>query len=492
MVKNQLVLIVSICLLTTSIFVSNVYSDGSPLSIRDVIQHALENNLQLKVDRISKDIQKENYNAVSTIFDPKVKAEASVGSTSSKTERDTFRSDIEKLDASVSKLIENGDTLLVSLASKRQKTNPYLPGVIGTQTNISHNLAISYKKPLMKGKGKDVVTTEIQMEKNNLMSEILRLEQKMIDTITLAQVYYWELYKSKEQLIAKIKSLELAREFLKTTQEKLDMGLIANNELLQAQAEVASREEAVIIAENTVKNNQDLLVLYTYGKIQVKEDSLVLTQKPLFEKLKMIQTETQIQKAMDFRIDYQIAKFVLENAMISYQYYKNQSLPKVDLNLILSINGDGKSNNVANDQFFSGDNYSGQIGISFEYPWKLRRDKANLAKAMHKKNQAELSLEKIKQSIVLDVRKTLRNVLSLEKRFASTKVAQNLAEEKLKMELDRFQSGYSTSYNVLQFQRDYTDAMVKNINASVDYQIARVNLEQSTGVTLDVHQIEVQ
>jgi len=178
-----------------------------------------------------------------------------------------------------------------------------------------------------------------------------------------------------------------------------------------------------------------------------------------------------------------------ENAKLNYDYYRNQALPKVDLNFIFSVDSAGKSNNISFERFFSGDNYTGQIGVSVKYPWKMRRDKANLSKAANERYQAKISLDNIKQKIILDVRKSMRNVLSLEKRFASTKVALELAEEKLKMEEDRFKSGYSTSYNVLQFQRDLTDAMVKNINASVDYQIARVYLEQATGVTLEVHQV---
>jgi outer membrane protein TolC len=487
--KQKIYIILLFCIIATP--PSIVSCEDKKLNIRDVITHALENNLQLKVDRVSKHIQKDKVDAANTIFDPSIEAEASIASNSTKTDHYIFRSDTEKVDASIAKLMQNGDILSVNMVSKRQKTKPFLPATPATKTDFSHQLALSYIKPLMKGKGKDVVTTEIQVEKNNLTFEQLLFEQHMINTMTTAQIYYWELFKSKEQLQAQIKSLELAKTFLKTTQEKLDMGLIANSELLQAKAEVAAREEAVLISENEVKNNQDQLVQYIFGTIELDDENVLLDQKPVFEKMKDIQIKPQIQKALDYRIDFQLGKIALENANLNYNYYKNQIRPKIDLNILFSIDGDGKSNNIAYDQFFSGDNYSGQIGVSVEYPWKMRRDKANLSKSSHERYQAKLSLANIKQKIILEVREALRNVLSLEKRFASTKVAQNLAEEKLKMEEDRFRSGYSTSYNVLQFQRDLTDAMVKNINAIVDYQIARVYLEQSTGVTLEVHQVKI-
>jgi len=490
--KKNLLFCLGIYSIIMILFITNAYSEEQSLSITDVIQLSLEKNLQLKVNRVSKDIQKEKYNAVSTIFDPKFNANGSVASTSAKSEKTIFRSEIEKMTASASKKIQNGDTLRVSLLSKRQKTKPFYPGTPSTKTQFSHNLSVSYIMPLLQGRGKSIATTDIQVEKNNLKIEQLLLEQDIINTITIAQLYYWELYKSKEQHQAKVKSYELAQKFLKTTQEKLKMGLIANNDLLQAKAEVAFREEAVIIAENTVKNNQDKLIQYIYGHTRMADNPIELAQKPLFEKLKNIFVDAEIQKALDYRIDYQVGKIRLEIAKINYDYYKNQALPKLDLSFTVSVEGDGKSNNIAMEQFFGGDNYSGQIDISGEYPWKMRRAEANLSKAVFQKYQKQLSLENIQQALVMDVRKSLRNVVSLEKRFESTKIALQLAEEKLKMEEDRFKSGYSTSYNILLFQRDLFNAMVNNINASVDYQIARVNLDKSTGITLEVHQVEIK
>lgn len=71
-----------------------------------------------------------------------------------------------------SKLIKNGDILSVNIISKRQKTKPFLPTVPTSKTDFSHQLAFSYIKPLMKGKGKNIITTEIQVEQNNLTFEI--------------------------------------------------------------------------------------------------------------------------------------------------------------------------------------------------------------------------------------------------------------------------------------------------------------------------------
>jgi len=481
------IILTSYCLLI--IEGSQAICEQKALTINDVIQYALENNLSLKVKRISKDIQKDRLDASETIFDSTITSNIAIARQDAKTDQQVFRSNLEKIDVSVSKLIKNGDIFIVSLKSNRQETKPFLPLAPTTSREFTHNASMTYIKPLMKEKGESIIATEIQVEKNNLHYEKLLFKQYMIETIATAQTYYWELYKSKEQLRAQLKSLELAQEFLKTTQEKVDMGLLANSEVLQAKAEVAARDEAVLISDNSVKNNEDRLIQYIFGKIEWM-DYVKLVEKPIFEKLKIMSIDAEIQKALTHRIDYQLSQITLKNAELNCAYYQNQTLPKIDLNATLSIDGDGKTNNIAFDRFFSGESYTAQLGISVEYPWKLRQDKANYQKAKHEKQQAELSIGTIKQQIILDVRKALRDVLSLEKRYESTQVAKELADEKLSMEVDRFKSGYSTSYNVLQFQRDLTDAMVKNINASVDYQIARVNFNMATGISLEVHNIK--
>jgi len=44
-----------------------------------------------------------------------------------------------------------------------------------------------------------------------------------------------------------------------------------------------------LLSENTVKNNQDQLVMYIWGAIESAYDTVLLSQKPVFEKMKDIQ-----------------------------------------------------------------------------------------------------------------------------------------------------------------------------------------------------------
>ncbi len=74
------------------------------------------------------------------------------------------------------------------------------------------------------------------------------------------------------------------------------------------------------------------------------------------------------------------------------------------------------------------------------------------------------------------------NVTEADKRYHTTTLSKQLAEKKLSAEERKLRLGLSTSYNVLLYQRDLTDAAVRTINAVIDYQLALIHLDRVTGV----------
>jgi len=58
-------------------------------------------------------------------------------------------------------------------------------------------------------------------------------------------------------------------------------------------------------------------------------------------------------------------------------------------------------------------------------------------------------------------------------------------------EQKKFSLGASTSYNVIQQQRDLTAAQSAEFLAQVNYSNARVALDQALGVTLEVNHVSI-
>ena len=478
------------------------------LTIDHVIRNAVQHNLDVQISRYDPAIAKENIDIQASAFDTVLSAdintsEANIPSSNSFS-NPVVMSKQNKASVSASKLFEYGTTTKLSLSSQRDSSTSSFTGLNPSYTSSA---SLEVTQPLLKNRGTDVNTAFLVVARNDASVSRFQFAQKLIDTVTDAQSRYWSVYAAKEEREVQEKSLKLAEKFLKESKLKVKVGTLAPIDTLAAEAEVAARKETVIIAENNLLNSVEDLITYIYGK-SFHPARFQLLDKPEYRKVSLSEPELTA-LAFKKRNDYLIAKENVESSKVNLVYAKNQTLPKVDLYGTLSLNGlSGQEHTVISSfgggtsafignydksvgRAASGDYYSTQVGISIEYPWNLRKDKARYRTAMNKKEKALARLLQVEQQILLDVRTGIRNVSANDQRYHSASIAEKLAEEKLLAEEKKFNVGLSTSYNVLQFQRDLTTASVNRIKAAIDYQRSLIELDRIVGVTLEKNNIDI-
>ncbi len=62
----------------------------------------------------------------------------------------------------------------------------------------------------------------------------------------------------------------------------------------------------------------------------------------------------------------------------------------------------------------------------------------------------------------------------------------------MEVEEGKFKNGLSTSYNVLLYQRDLSDAKSNEVAAAVNYQLAVIELNKAVGITLEKNNIKIK
>ena len=93
------------------------------------------------------------------------------------------------------------------------------------------------------------------------------------------------------------------------------------------------------------------------------------------------------------------------------------------------------------------------------------------------------------QQIMVEVRNAYESIATQRKRLEAARVARELSEEQLEGENKRFQAGLSTNFEVLRYQRDLTDAQVRELRALVDYQQTLTDLEKAMYTIIDANDI---
>ncbi len=463
-------------------------NDTLALDLQTVMQTALEKNHQLKALRMNPLTAREQIQLAQSAFDPQVSVTGSTADQESWDEPDDSSTLQVATEASVAKKMETGTSFSATLTAAEMDSETDTLGDVGG-SYLRSTAAVSH--PLMKNNGRQVNLRSVTLATHQFRKSEFQLKQAVMDTIAQAQNLYWAYYSALESLTVYEKSLELAQRFIREVDEKVKMGSAARLDLLQARSEVASREAEIITGQNRVDNAADTLLNYIYGEARPGVNVSCQTLPAIPEMTNTLSDEKQlIHQALALRTDHQTAGIDIESADVDLLYYENQTKPDLTLDAAVGIN-DGHPDN---DAFVSDDlenYYYGSVGITLKFPWGFRGEKANLATAKLSKRQLMINQDAVRSQIVLDVRTALRDLKAAVKRYETAQTASNYAEESLEAEQIKFRNGLSTSYNVLLYQRDLTDARVREVDALIACQTALIALHQAVGNTLEVNNIEL-
>ena len=159
-------------------------------------------------------------------------------------------------------------------------------------------------------------------------------------------IAYFDLVGAIGALDVARQSLELSQTSLRQNQRRVEVGSMAENDILEAQAEVAQREEAVIIEEAGIKTLEDILRTLIMNPRQTDfwTTRLVPTERPTLTE-QPLDVDAAVRNAIATRTDILTARKRFEASKITLDYARNQRLP--DVNLVANYNTIG----VAGTQF---------------------------------------------------------------------------------------------------------------------------------------------
>lgn len=481
----------------------SVANANEPLSLtlQETIETVLKNNISISVQSYNSKINEQFIFEKEADFDPTVDFEFMVGEETRQSASTLADSKTRNLDYdwdfSVSqKFVTGGDYELTMDNNKNQSSS--------SRTSLnpiySSDLALTVTQPLLKDFGIDLNKREIYIAKNDQKISDHQFTEKVIATIAETENIYWDLVFSIEDLKVKETSLQRARDLEKQVKAQVDVGTLAELEILQAKSNVASREERLLNAQNLIDDNGDNLKSILNFSFDSEEGlkEIIPADSPVFEPGAENSLEEALKTALIHRPDLLAKKMELENRNIEAKYNENQTLPTLDLVGSLGLNGlsgDSSTKNGSYDsalsEAFSTDFRLWQFGINLSYPLGNRAAKSKLAIKRLEVAQLLLNIKDLEKTIVVEVREAHRQIKTDIKRVQATRVARKLAEEKLNAEEKKFKVGLSTSFNVLEFQEDLAEEQSNEIKAVIDYNKSLNRLNQVMARTLEAHDIKL-
>jgi outer membrane protein len=475
------------------------------VSIDEAVKLGLEQNLGIQIQRYDPQIQDTAVSQARSFWAPQVSATLSKQSQSQAVTNslaggaDSINNGNLFTGASLSQTLPWGASYSANWNNQRLTTNNLFTTF---SPQIASNVNFSVSQPLLRNLSIDTIRNQVALTKKGRELSEIQLDSVIVQTTRAVRNAYWDLSASIDNLKAQQESLALAQQSLADNRKRVEIGTLAPIDIVQAQAEVASNEERVIVAEALIKRAQDNLRALTLDPSATDFWSTTFEPSdaaPFQEQA--IDIDGAVRNALDRRADLREAKNTIEQTDIDIRYLKNQILPDINAQASYITRGVGgvQLSSLSPDDVLAGNldrrvlanrGYGSvlgdvfqnaypdwTVGVQIAYPLGASTAHANLARARLEYQQSQTQLKNIQMQISTQVREAGRNVQTNQKRVQSARASRELQEKKLEAEEKKQAAGMSTSFFVFQAQRDLAQARTLEIQAIADYNKSMVDFE---------------
>ncbi len=344
---------------------------------------------------------------------------------------------------------------------------------------------VSLRQPLLKNGWIDLGRQNILIAKKDIKISEETYRQQLMDIATRVEKAYYELIFAREKVRVQEKAMELAGRLLNENRRRVEVGALAPLDEKQAQSQAAKSKSDLLAAQQDLVTKQNDLKGLILNNFRDWHDVVIVPSEKLIAIPERFDLQESWRLGVTHRPELLRLKLDLERRDIILRYQRNQLFPSVDLTG--SYGHNGKANDVTGvlDDTRRGDNPSYTVGVVFSIPLSLRGPKNALNATKAEKEQALLRYKKQEQDILVGIENAIGNAQSSFQRIKASAEAREYAEAALQAEQKKLETGKSTSFNVLQLQRDLTERRSEEIRALADYNEALAEIALQEGTTLD-------
>ena len=360
--------------------------------------------------------------------------------------------------------------------------------------NSSSSTSLSMSQSLLKNFWIDQTRFNIQVGKNRVKYTDLGLKQTIMNLVTTVEQAYYDLIYARENVTVQEKAVELATQLVVENKKRVEVGSLAPLDERQAEAQAASSQATLIAArsslvmqENTVKQ----LITDNYAAMQPVD---LQPTAPLSAPVRVFDRQISWSKGLTERPDLLQAKLDVERQGITIKYNYNQLFPELDITGSYGLGANVPRGDLrqAMNEVVQGTLPSHSYGGLLTYPIGNTGARATYKKSKLAMEQYVMTLKKLEQTIMITIDNDITQAKSSYEQVAATRAAREYAAEALAAEQKKLENGKSTTYTVLQMQRDLTTARGNEIQALATYNKALAQLSLDEGTTLQRLSINVE
>ena len=472
----------------------------TPMTLQESIDRALEVNLSLQSARLNPDIQDFNLRSAQAAFAPTLSSTFGFNNQTSQStsQLDGGASITNKratFNTSVSKLMPwSGGRLAANFNNSRTESNNAFATL---NPSYSSSVNLSFTQPLLAGFSTDNQRAALQTQQIQREITDLQLRTQAENVVAQVRTAYWALRAAIEQIEIQRLSLAQAQQLLAENQVREQLGRATAFQVIQAEAQVASAEQAALNAQVQWRNRE--LALKQLLLDGAGDPLLGATINPV-DIPTLVDPQVDLQAAtnmaLEQRTDLLQQREQLNISEVNLDVSRSNKLPTLDLTASYSLQG------VGGDQFDRGDlggvpvlvapgGYSDGIqsivdrdaptwnlSLNASYPIGTNSQAAALERARLQFRQQELSLRSQELNVVTQVTSA---GLAVQNTFLQHEAAQRsrvASEQNVAAELARFGVGVATNFELVTAQNALTSARLSELQALINHLHAIAEFER--------------
>lgn len=454
------------------------------LSVEEAVLLALQNNRDLRVQRLQPVIEGAFAQLERSRFDPEFYANLQFGEEQvSQTARSTGEQfEVFGKDSAAAiglrSTLPAGTEVDVSLGVNRSVSDR-------TPEQQAARLGLSVTQPLLQGFGPKINLVQVRQAELDTLASIWELRGFTEALLAEVESTYWRYVLAREEIRIFERSLELAKQQQREVEERIEVGAIPQNQAAVVRAEVASREQALINARSLLESRRlQLLRLIDSGTRWSLDQPLDPVTNLEIEPIALAASENWVATALNARPDLRQAELLFQRNELETRLTRNGRLPRLDLFVNMGRTGFATTLDDALGNIDS-DTYDFTAGIRMSTLLGDRQDKALDLAARANRQQSLEALRNFFQLIEVEVRLALNEVERARQQIEATSITRQLREQTLEAEQERFKVGSSTALLVAQAQRDLLASRISEVEAMVTYRIALIQLYLAEGSLLE-------
>jgi outer membrane protein TolC len=349
------------------------------------------------------------------------------------------------------------------------------------------------------------------MAKTNKNIAAAILEQQMISTIAGVESLYYDLVSLQNSVKVQQRALKAAQDLLSDNRQQLQVGRLPPIEVTRSEALVETSKLALtqIIAlrdqqENVLRSvlapqsltsaDGNLREIVATDELSVPTD---VTASPVPE---------LVNHALEQRPDIRQAKLQVSNGERAVAGSANARLPEVDLygafqsrgvlsTSLIPTGGDALTGAPLVDAIPTGGIRASRVfeaGIQFNFPVQNRVADADFATDRIQLQEQRLRLNQMQAQAAAEVRNAVIGLVAAKQAAQAAAATRQLQQQLLNAEIEKFRTGYSTNFAVIQQQTYLAEAETTEIMAQAAWKKSAIQLERALGNTLKQQGITIK